>query len=61
MKLPNVRTFARVHGWIATVDTDYQAGVRLVVDGVTTDPEADADADERANRQSGGRRKERRS
>lgn len=43
MKLPNVRTFARVHGWIVTVDTDYQAGVRLVVDGVTTDPDTDAD------------------
>ena len=61
MKLPNVRTFARVHGWIVTVDTDYQAGVRLVVDGVTADSEADADADERANRQFDGRPKERRS
>lgn len=61
MKLPNVRTFARVHGWIVTVDTDYQAGVRLVVEGVTTDPDTDADPDEHANRQSGRRPKESRS
>jgi len=45
MKLPNVRTFARVHGWEVTVDTGYQDGVRLVIDGVTADPGADADAD----------------
>ena len=49
MKLPNVRTFARVHGWRVAVDTGYQAGVRLVVDEVTVDLDADAgneDADE---------------
>ena len=31
MHLPNVRTLARVHGWNATVDTDYQDGVRIEV------------------------------
>jgi len=45
MKLPNVRTFSRVHGWEVTVDTGYQDGVRLVIDGVTTDPGGDVDAD----------------
>jgi len=42
MKLPNVRTFARVHGWRVAVDTGYQAGVRLVVDEVTVGLQADA-------------------
>ena len=37
MKLPNVKTFARVHGWEADIDTDYRDGVRVVVSGVTTD------------------------
>lgn len=37
MKLPNVRTFARVHGWSVDLDTDYRNGVRLVVSGLTTD------------------------
>ena len=32
MHLPNVRTLARVHGWTATVDTDYRDGVRIEVD-----------------------------
>jgi signal transduction histidine kinase len=31
MKLPNVRAFARVHGWTVDVDTDYDRGTRLVV------------------------------
>ena len=35
MHLPNVRTLARVHGWNASVDTDYRDGVRLEV---TVDP-----------------------
>lgn len=34
MKLPNARVFARVHGWSATIDTEYQAGVRFVVSDV---------------------------
>ncbi|WP_257300884.1 histidine kinase N-terminal 7TM domain-containing protein [Haloarchaeobius sp. FL176] len=49
--LPTVRTLARVHGWSATVDTTYGAGVRVVVDGVdvrfaeTGDEPAAASAD----------------
>ena len=35
MKLPNVRAFARVHGWTAALDTDYRDGARLLVRGVT--------------------------
>jgi len=38
MKLPNVRTFARVHGWSVDIDTDYEDGVRVVVSGVTVEP-----------------------
>jgi hypothetical protein len=34
MKLPSARAFARVHGWSASIDTDYQAGVRFVVSDV---------------------------
>jgi hypothetical protein len=33
MALPNVRTFARVHGWSATIDPDYAEGLRIVVAG----------------------------
>jgi signal transduction histidine kinase len=36
LKLPNVRTFAEVHGWTVDIDLDYQEGVRLVVTGATT-------------------------
>ncbi|MEF8813366.1 MAG: histidine kinase N-terminal 7TM domain-containing protein [Halovenus sp.] len=36
MKLPNVRTFAQVHGWTVGIDTGYDGGVRLVVSGVDT-------------------------
>lgn len=36
MKLPNVRTFAQVHGWTVAIDTDYDDGVRVVVSGVDT-------------------------
>jgi signal transduction histidine kinase len=32
--LPNVRTLAAVHGWEAGIDTDYEGGVRVVVEGV---------------------------
>jgi len=35
MKLPNVRAFARVHGWTVDIDTDYRQGTRLVVQGVS--------------------------
>ena len=35
MKLPNVRAFARVHGWTVDIDTDYDRGTRLVVQGVS--------------------------
>jgi signal transduction histidine kinase len=38
--LPNVRTLARVHGWTAVVDGDYDGGIRLVI--------ADACAESRA-------------
>lgn len=31
MKLPNAKTFARVHGWEIEIDTEYQEGVRVVV------------------------------
>jgi len=41
MKLPNVRTFARVHGWRVDIDTDYQDGVRLLVRDVSIEPSAD--------------------
>jgi signal transduction histidine kinase len=45
MRLPNVRTLARVHGWAATIDTDYQDGVRIRIDfapaEVTVTPPAD--------------------
>ena len=34
MKLPNAKTFARVHGWDIDIDTGYQSGVRLVVSDV---------------------------
>jgi len=34
MKLPNAKTFARVHGWEIDIDTGYQSGVRLVVSDV---------------------------
>jgi hypothetical protein len=30
-----VRTLAQVHGWHATIDPDYSAGVRLVVSWAT--------------------------
>jgi signal transduction histidine kinase len=33
MALPNVRTLARVHGWEATIDSEYAEGLRLVVAG----------------------------
>ena len=63
MKLPNVRTFARVHGWRVAVDTGYQAGVRLVVDEVTVGLEADAGGEDAAGTdgQSGGHAEEGRS
>ena len=35
MKLPNVRAFARVHGWTVDIDTDYDRGTRLVVQAVS--------------------------
>lgn len=48
MKLPNAKTFARVHGWDIDIDTDYEAGVRVVVTGAGTNieerrPEARSD------------------
>ncbi|MFC4405857.1 sensor histidine kinase [Haloarchaeobius iranensis] len=48
--LPTVRTLARVHGWSATVDTTYETGVRVVVEGVDVrlvEAETEAAADER--------------
>ena len=38
MALPNIMTLARIHGWSATIDETYDEGVRLVVDGLTTEP-----------------------
>lgn len=35
MKLPNVRAFARVHGWTVEIDTGYTDGTRVVVRGVS--------------------------
>ena len=43
--LPNVRTLARVHGWNAAVDSDYDGGVKVVVSGART--EVDAGSGER--------------
>jgi hypothetical protein len=44
MALPNVRTFARTHGWETAIDTDYDDGVRVVVSGVVgPDPVSRAD------------------
>jgi signal transduction histidine kinase len=37
MKLPNAKTFARVHGWSIEIDTDYEQGVRILVRGATTE------------------------
>jgi signal transduction histidine kinase len=34
--LPNVRMLAAVHGWSASLDTDYDDGVRVVVEGTET-------------------------
>lgn len=48
MKLPNARTFARVHGWGIDIDTSYDDGVRVCVTGARTasqeaPPEAQSD------------------
>ena len=48
MKLPNAKTFARVHGWDIDIDTSYQEGVRVFVTEARTDirespPEAQSD------------------
>lgn len=37
MTLPNVRTLARVHGWHVSIDESYDEGVRIAVEGMTTD------------------------
>ena len=37
MKLPNAKTFARVHGWSIEIDTAYDDGVRIVVRGATVE------------------------
>jgi hypothetical protein len=37
MKLPNAKTFARVHGWDIDIDTSYRSGVRVVVSEARTD------------------------
>ncbi|MXR51463.1 histidine kinase [Halovenus sp. WSH3] len=37
MKLPNAKTFARVHGWEIDIDTEYQRGVRVLVSDARTD------------------------
>ena len=42
MKLPNVKTFAEVHGWEVGIDPDYQAGVRLVITGASTTVESES-------------------
>ncbi len=34
MALPSFRTLARAHGWTPTFDAEYEAGIRVVVDGV---------------------------
>jgi len=57
MKLPNVRTFARVHGWRVAVDTGYQDGVRLVVDEVTVGIETDAGGEDAAESEGAADRK----
>jgi len=48
MKLPNAKTFARVHGWRIDIDTAYQDGVRISVSEAGTEiaepaPEAQID------------------
>ncbi|ELZ29607.1 putative signal-transducing histidine kinase [Halosimplex carlsbadense 2-9-1] len=40
MTLPNLRMLARTQGWTATLDTDYEDGVRIVVTGATVRPAA---------------------
>ena len=35
--LPNVRTLARVHGWTATVDAEYDGGVKVVIEDACTE------------------------
>ena len=37
MKLPNAKTFARVHGWEIDIDTSYQGGVRVIVTEARTE------------------------
>ncbi|MEF8877583.1 MAG: histidine kinase N-terminal 7TM domain-containing protein [Haloarculaceae archaeon] len=39
MTLPNLRMLARSHGWEATVDGEYDDGVRIVVTGVDVEPD----------------------
>ena len=43
--LPNVRMFARAHGWTVSFDDDYDGGTRLLVSGVTVDATVPARAD----------------
>ena len=48
MKLPNAKTFARVHGWEIDIDTSYQDGLRVLVTEARTEiqespPEAQSD------------------
>jgi signal transduction histidine kinase len=45
MKLPNVRAFARVHGWSVAIDTEYREGTRLVVRNVTVERADEESAD----------------
>ncbi|MFC6787456.1 sensor histidine kinase [Halobaculum halobium] len=42
--LPNVRTLARVHGWTAAVDGDYDGGVKIGVRGACTEPDQSSGA-----------------
>jgi len=43
MKLPNVRAFARVHGWTVEIDTGYTDGTRVVVRGVSVNQQEGPD------------------
>lgn len=36
--LPNVRTLARVHGWRATVDDEYDGGIKVMIENVCAEP-----------------------
>jgi len=53
MKLPNVRAFARVHGWTVEIDTGYTDGTRVVVRGVTVHQQGGRDTGQESSETGG--------